>query len=279
MTKKEKNNFKILIIEDEETLIDLLSTKLKNEGYNVICAVDGEAGYAKIESEKPDLILLDIIMPKMDGYEVLEKMNDNNIKIPVIVISNSGQPVEIEKTKKLGAVDHLIKTEFSPIDVLRKTENFLGRSGDGNYQTQGINDVIVPLESNKSKKLGIKVLLVEDDQFLREICANKLSNDGYTVYTAIDGEQALKVINDVKPDLILLDIVLPSIDGFQVLHEVRSNSDKVISKIPVIMLSNLGQEGDIKKAIDLGANDFLVKAHFTTEQIAQKIKLFVKIKG
>jgi DNA-binding response OmpR family regulator len=272
MDNENKKLPKVLIIEDEETLTELLSDKLKSEGYTVACAGDGEAGYNKIKEEKPDLILLDIVMPKMDGYEVLEKMKEEKVDVPVIIISNSGQPVEIEKTRKLGAVDHLIKTEFSPEDVLKKAQKFLGSQ----LRPDEIDDKIEPVESNSKKHLGISVLLVEDDPFLREICSNKLSNDGYTVYTAIDGEKALRIINEIKPDLVLLDIVLPSIDGFQILHQIRSHDDETITKTPVIMLSNLGQESDIKKAMDMGANDFLVKAHFTTEEIAKKINNIMK---
>ena len=118
------NKKKILVIEDEETLIDLLVTKLKAAGYQVETATDGESGLKKIKSKRPDIILLDIVMPKKNGYEVMEEMRAENISIPVIIISNSGQPVEIEKTKKLGAVDYLIKTEFSPQEVLEKVSNY-----------------------------------------------------------------------------------------------------------------------------------------------------------
>jgi DNA-binding response OmpR family regulator len=269
MSNKKEKKIKILIIEDEESLVELLQDKLTKEGYDVATALDGEKGYSKISAFSPDLILLDIVMPKMDGYEVLEKMNKEKVKIPVIIISNSGQPVEIEKTTKLGAVDHLIKTEFSAADVLAKVRKCMHQDGSTNNKAA---DVPQPKENTNVKKLNIKVSLVEDDPFLREICSKKLAKEGYTVYEAIDGQQALDTINKVKPDIVLLDIILPAIDGFQVLHEIRASSDTAISKVPVIMLSNLGQDDDIKKAMEMGANDYLVKAHFTTEEIAGKIK-------
>jgi len=121
---------KILLIEDEEILIDLLQRKLTKEGYEVSVARDGEEGLKKMREmePKPDLILLDIIMPKMGGFEVMEEMaKDENLKkIPVIVISNSGQPVELDKAKKLGAKDWLIKTEFDPKEVLEKVKKQIG---------------------------------------------------------------------------------------------------------------------------------------------------------
>ena len=115
---------KILIIEDEEILLGLLRKKLIKEGYDVSVARDGEEGLEQIRKVKPDLILLDIVMPKKGGIEVLEeKLEDEEIRdIPVIVISNSGQPVELTKVKKLGAVDWLVKTEFDPKEVLDKVK-------------------------------------------------------------------------------------------------------------------------------------------------------------
>jgi DNA-binding response OmpR family regulator len=270
MKNEINKKIKILIIEDEESLVDLLLTKLKKEGYEVETALDGEKGFKKISVFNPDLILLDIVMPKMDGYEVLEKMNEAKIKIPVIIISNSGQPVEIEKTTKLGAVDHLIKTEFSATEVLAKVKKCMHQDGVAGERPE--DKMPQPKEDTNAKKLNIKVELVEDDPFLREICSKKLTKEGYTVYEAIDGQQALDIVKQAKPDIVLLDIILPAIDGFQVLHGIREDSDKAISGVPVIMLSNLGQDDDIKKAMEMGANDYLVKAHFTTEEIVGKIK-------
>ena len=121
--------------------------------------------------------------------------------------------------------------------------------------------------------------MVEDDPFLREICSKKLTKEGYSVYEAIDGEQAMETINQAKPDIVLLDIILPAIDGFQVLHQIRQNQDESVAKTPTIMLSNLGQEDDIEKAKEMGADDYLVKAHFTTEEIISKINGLLKNKA
>ena len=111
---------RVLVIEDEESLSEMLTMKLEAEGCIVELAFDGVVGCEKIAAWKPDLILLDIVMPKMDGYGVLKFMKSENISIPVIIISNSGQKVEIEKTRQLGAVGHLIKAEFDPEEVLEK---------------------------------------------------------------------------------------------------------------------------------------------------------------
>ncbi|MBM3250863.1 MAG: response regulator [Candidatus Nealsonbacteria bacterium] len=120
---------KILIIEDEEILLNLLQKKLSHLGYEVFVAQDGDIGVTKIKEIKPDLILLDIVMPKMNGIEVMEEIiKDGELKkIPVIIISNSGQPLEIERAKELGARDWLIKTEFDPQEVIEKVIKQIGR--------------------------------------------------------------------------------------------------------------------------------------------------------
>ncbi|KPJ73262.1 hypothetical protein AMJ48_02250 [Parcubacteria bacterium DG_74_1] len=120
---------KILLIEDEEIMIDLLQKKLIREGYKVSVARDGEKGLKAMKEARPDLVLLDIIMPKMGGLEVMEEMaKDQELsKIPVIVVSNSGQPVELDRAQKLGAKDWLVKTEFDPQEVINKVARQIGK--------------------------------------------------------------------------------------------------------------------------------------------------------
>jgi CheY-like chemotaxis protein len=119
---------KILLAEDEDLLIEVLERKFTQAGYELKIAKDGKKALEILKSgEKFDLILLDIIMPEMSGFEVMEEMQkDENLKkIPVIVISNSGQPVELTRAKNLGAKDWIIKTEFDPQEVLKKVKAYL----------------------------------------------------------------------------------------------------------------------------------------------------------
>ncbi len=119
---------KIAIMEDEELILNLLEKKLTKEGYELLIARNGEEGLKLIKEKTPDLILLDIIMPIKGGFEVLEEMQkDENLKnVPVIIISNSGQPVEIDRAQKLGAKDWLIKTDFDPQEVVDKIKKQIG---------------------------------------------------------------------------------------------------------------------------------------------------------
>ena len=119
-----------------------------------------------------------------------------------------------------------------------------------------------------------KVLVIEDDKFLRELISQKLSKEGYDVLEAIDGEKGVESLEKENPDVILLDLILPGIDGFEVLTKIKSMPEK--SKIPVIILSNLGQKDDIEKGLNMGAVDYLIKAHFTPGEIIEKIRSIIK---
>ena len=115
-----------------------------------------------------------------------------------------------------------------------------------------------------------KILIIEDDRFLRELMSRKLLSLQFDVAVAVDGEEGLEKIKSEMPDVVLLDLILPGINGFEVLENAKKNP--ATAKIPVIILSNLGQSEDIKKGLKLGAEDFLVKAHFTPQEIVNKLK-------
>ena len=119
-------------------------------------------------------------------------------------------------------------------------------------------------------KSAPKILVVEDETFLVKIYAVKLKKEGYDVSIANDGEEAVRLAADVHPDLILLDLILPKMNGFEALEKMRAN--EVNKQTPVIVLSNLGQEEDIKRAEALGADGYLVKANFSIQDIVAKIK-------
>lgn len=116
------------------------------------------------------------------------------------------------------------------------------------------------------------ILVVEDEDFLSQVLKDNLSLEGYKVETAVDGEDALEKIQESKPSLILLDLLLPKIDGFQVLEELKSSPD--FKLIPVIVLSNLGADTDIKRALSLGADDYFVKSQHPIAEVVERVRKY-----
>lgn len=114
------------------------------------------------------------------------------------------------------------------------------------------------------------ILLIEDDPFLIDIYTTKLKEAGFEVDVATDGEEALRKTQEKKPDLALLDIVLPQFDGWEILRRIKS--DKNLKDLKVIILSNLGQKEEVEKGIKLGAEKYLIKAHYNPSQVVEEIE-------
>lgn len=120
-----------------------------------------------------------------------------------------------------------------------------------------------------------KIALIEDGAVIREMYKMKLEMEGYDVICAEDGEKALEVIKKEIPDLILLDILMPKKDGFEVLKELKDSQDDSVRSIPVIMLTNLSNKEDIVEAEKFGVVDYIVKAKTSPSEIINKIKTFM----
>lgn len=114
------------------------------------------------------------------------------------------------------------------------------------------------------------ILIIEDDAFLSNIYKTKFEFEGFKVSTADNGQVGLNEARKKKPDLILLDILMPVMDGFTFLEEYKK--DKVIKGIPVILLTNLGQKDDVEKGLELGARDYIIKAHFKPSEVVEKVR-------
>ncbi len=117
----------ILLVEDEPLLANLLKQRLEKEGYAVVLSGDGEAALAVLKTTHPDLILLDIILPKMSGFELMEQLKDNPVygSSPIVIISNLGQDTDVQKGKMLGAIGYFVKAKLSIEDLVKKIKSFL----------------------------------------------------------------------------------------------------------------------------------------------------------
>ncbi|MFA7314799.1 MAG: response regulator [Candidatus Magasanikbacteria bacterium] len=119
------------------------------------------------------------------------------------------------------------------------------------------------------------LLLVEDDDFLCNIYRTKFEMEKFKVFVATDGVEGLDTAKKKRPDIILLDVLMPKMDGFEVLENLKKDSDLV--GIPVVLLTNLGQKDDVTKGLQLGAVDYLIKAHFKPSETVEKIKRILQM--
>lgn len=119
-----------------------------------------------------------------------------------------------------------------------------------------------------------RVLVAEDDKAYANIYRVKLTNEGFEVDIAVNGEEAIKKAQTNKPDIILLDLIMPEKDGFDVLEVLKTNT--ALNKIPIIIFSNLGQEEDLERAKKMGASDYLIKANISIHEMVEKVKSYYK---
>jgi DNA-binding response OmpR family regulator len=257
----------IVLIEDEDILSKLLVQKLEKAGYEVKSALDGESGLALILENKPNLVLLDMMLPKINGFGILEKLLEKKIlpQLSVIIISNSGQPIEIERAQKMGVRDYLIKVNFNPEEVLAKVNAVLGSEGQQFPSPFSESD-----EKNTDASGFKKILIIEDDVFMAGLLERKFKQEKFKILKASNADQAREIIASNQVDLILLDVVLPGTDGFTFLRELKKSD--MSSKIPVIITSNLGQQEEIERGLTEGAADYIVKAHSTPGEIVEKVE-------
>ena len=247
---------KILIIEQDTFFGDVLSQKLQSAGFETFVVNNGAVAIEQMNLFRPDLIILDMELTTASGVQILkEKNNDKSIAtIPVITISRSGELAEIKASVGLNVKDYLIKAQLNLDELVTKIKTHLPK-----------------ISASKAGGLliGKTIMWVEDDQFLSDLISRKLSSQGCKLLYAKTGEDGLKILETEKPDVIILDLLLPGIGGFDVLEKIKS--DARIKSVPVVILSNYSQNNEEERAKKLGATKFLVKASIVLDDLVKEL--------
>lgn len=274
---EDKKDKKILIIEDNDIFKNMLVQKLEEGGYSTIVA-EGNVSFEEVKKIKPDLLLVDIVSSNGKRANLIKQLKQGSkpLTIPIIAIAKLEGSVVVDYARELGVKDAIDKVIFDPKDMLEKVKKALKTSKEKAMPVSATSDPKTATDVSKSEGTGKKgkILLVEDDAFMRELFARGLRDAGFTVNDVPDAETGLEMLPKKMPEVILLDLLLPGKSGFDFLEEIKQ--DKSYRHIPVIVVSNLGSKGDIDRAIDLGAADFLVKANSTIDEIISKSEKFIE---
>ncbi len=258
MTAKKK---KILMIEDEPTLSEMYKLYLNKVGCEVLFASDGQAGLEIAKQKKPDLILLDILMPHMDGWEVIKnlKCTPETNQIPVIVFSNLGQLEEIEKGLNLGADDYIVKTELTPKELAERVVDILGY-----------------LDKTGEKDSKKRILIIENERDNANLYKTKLEKEDFEVEIAKNGNWGLRLAKIGNFNLIFMNIFAPGLVGEEAVKDLKQ--DPRTKNTPLIIFSRADSmaEQEIKKIIDLGAADYFIATKVSPNEIIGEIKELIK---
>ena len=294
----EQSGRKIVVVEDNQDVSDLLQNLLQSAGHVVVSTTDSRTAPDLVRREAPDLVLCDIGMPDLDGYGVLKALQSDpqTARYPVVFLTAHRDFTERVRAFKLGAVDYVTKP-FTRETLLRKVGRILRglerRGGEaeevlddaGAEAGPGIGAVpptpppgeepppvraaagrdpqSLPAGQGSLPPFGAlpemlrSVLIADDNKAFRSFLADVLGRHGFTVYTAGDGEEALARALDKRPWLILADVNMPVMDGFELCRRVRSTT--LISHVPFVFLSGWDDYRDRQRGLQLGADEFLSK--------------------
>ena len=243
---------KILVVDDDEHILQLLRHHLEREGYRVLTAQCGEDALRLARSEQPALITLDILLGEVDGFEVLEDLKKDPATAGIPVIIASIVPDAETRGLALGATSYISKPfkEQQVLSEVRAVLSSLGAGGNGQFN---------------------RVLVVDDDRHIVEWLREALGNSGFTVQGAYNGREALALAREHAPDLILLDLKMPDMDGYEVIRNLRR--EQTTRSIPVIVItgSSLDDDYDHVKVLGMGVKHMLTKP-FSIETLVEEIK-------
>jgi two-component system, cell cycle response regulator len=266
---------RILVVDDEPVNRELLDVILTEAGYEVLFACDGPAALEVAESQRPDLILLDLLMPGLSGLEVCQRLKQApaTARIPVIVVTAVGQLATKEAVLTHGADDFVTKP-FRPDDLRARVQAMLAvqpigqeldralaylrelegaRRGQAASAPSGTPDG--PGRGRGEGSARSLILLVDDDALMREFYGDLFTEQGFQVRTAGTGREGLSVVTSQPVEAVILDIVMPEMSGLELLETLRGRD----ADLPVIMLTAHATSQNAITALKLGAFDFIVK--------------------
>ncbi len=247
----------ILVVDDRRSDVWFIEHVLQKDGFNVVTAFDGKDGLAKVAEARPDLIILDTLMPQMDGFEVYRHLRSHpdTATLPVLVTTSNRAADERKLLTPTSqrSLSHHKKTEGpkSPLGFLVKpltAEGVLER-----VRTILRREPAAPVAEKPARTRSL-VLFVDDDSALTAMAERALREHGFDVVTAFDGLVGLRLAQERQPDMIILDIVMPELNGLQVLSSVRQHS-----RTPVIMLTETSELESVRQAMALGADGYMIK--------------------
>ena len=268
---KSIENAKILAVDDEPMIIQFYQAALGDQGYQVATAKDGREGLAQVASFQPDVILLDVVMPELDGFQVTERLKADpaTAGIPIILVTGLGSIEDRVKGLEAGADDFLGKP-FNLDELLVRVRSLvkLKKLQDQLRQVEAASPQAGrPAATAAFPERKPVILVVEDDERIIKICATVLGSGGYQVVSAPDGPGMFLAIERDVPDLIILDLMLPGMDGVEVLGKIKENP--LARDVPVVVLTAIGDLKTKVKTLQIGADDYLVKPVSSLELLAR----------
>ena len=253
-----------------------MANALRTEGYTVFLVKTVAEGSQGMFDILPHLIIMDLaVTASGDGaYDILEKKKSEPLlaKIPVFLLSTQDAPINMRRIPAGNpTVEFIMSLQPEPAEIVKRVNRALGHfvfGPDGDPAEGGTARAASHDQAGKKT-----ILWVEDDKLIGSILGKRLISAEFNLVHVNDGKEAMSQLKTVTPDIIVLDLLLPGMDGFDILQKIKMDSR--LKKIPVMILSNLSKPGDLEKAKLLGATKFIVKAASSLDNIIEEVKKIV----
>ena len=258
-------DYSLLIVDDNAMNRDMLVRHLEREGYTITTADGGKKALELVKTQNFDLVLLDILMPDLDGYKVLAQLKGDiaTRDIPVVMLTAVHEMDSVVRCFEMGVEDYLTR----PFNIPFVKSRISSCLRSATVKEKAVRKV----DSEEHH-----VLVVDDNSMNRDLLTRRLGREGYDISTAAGGLQALELVDKQRFDLILLDILMPDMDGYEVLEKLKNNDDT--RDIPVIMLTAVNEVESVRLCIDLGAEDYLIKP-FNSVLLKSRIAATLQSRG
>ncbi len=267
---------RILITEDDQFLANICRRRFEREGFEVAMAVDGATAIGILKQNPPDVVVLDLMLPQIDGISVLRFIRSQEALqgLPVVVLSNSDHFSGLAQSAwKAGATNFLNKREHGPVELLEEVQKLLANAAPPPQSPT--SDEPPPLSARAPIKCAdesIRVIVADDDKVVHRVLGFFMEQANFVVRWAFDGQQALEMAEAEPPDIIVLDRVMPKLNGFELLELWQRHPQ--LATIPVIILSAKGEESGKENALANGAVEYLTKP-FSPDAVVNLIRQHV----
>jgi DNA-binding response OmpR family regulator len=254
---------RILVVDDDPLIRMIVAKTLDNDRRELVMAGSMQEARSSIDATI-DLVLLDLLLPDGDGRQFLSHIlaDQETGHIPVVMLSGSGSEAVRLAAMDAGATA-FVEKPFHPVALSGLVDDLL--EPHANEATEPP----APPSSPEEGPSSVTVLLAEDDELVAALVSDRLVRDGYTIRHEVDGESAYVEALQSPPDVVILDVMMPKMNGFEVLGRLRSTPET--AQVPIIMLTGRGREEDVVRGFELGATDYIVKP-FSPAELAVRVR-------
>ncbi len=263
----------ILLVEDDPMISEIYQRKLSQSGYEVVLAFDGRDAVNKIQSQRYDLVLLDLVLPVLDGISVLKEISregKQKSRSPIVVFSNLNDGENQEAAFRYGAQGFIAKAQFNPSELIGEVQRYLRESSEQKKNEDKFNKSPQEENSEDEEKEKKHILLVEDEDVFSHLFSERLRKEGFKVTVAENGLEALTFLEKEAIDIIITDILLPIMRGDELITRIRLQGGEK-KDIPIVVVSASAKDEQVALVKNMNIQGFFVKTRIIPSELAQYI--------